>query len=387
MYDLLIKGGRVIDPAQTLDDNLDVAVSGDKIAMIASDIPAGQGDQVIDAGDKIVCPGLIDIHCHVYSIIKRLGVEPDDAGVRQGVTTVVDAGSAGQAIFDGFPDYVVPASRTRVFCFLYLGSSGLSIVPPLRDYKDLDLEATETTIENNLDIIKGIKLGLSGEVVNKDGIKVVEMAKKTAGKFGLPVMIHIGDRDEKVSATLTQECLSLMEAGDILSHVYTGMYGSILRQDGTVLPELKDAMERGVVLDVANSRINLSFEVARKAMAQGILPTTMSTDLTIGTVAGPVYGMTVTMSKFMSLGLDLEQIIAMSTINSARALLAEDTIGSLKPGLDADISVLELLSGTWRFEDSEKQTIEATRLLAPSMTIKSGQLIPAQPVAQPQSLK
>ncbi len=159
-------------------------------------------------------------------------------------------------------------------------------------------------------------------------------------------MVHIGDRNKKVSPMLTQEFLPLMEPGDILSHVFTAQLGSTLRPDGTVLPELREAMERGVVLDIANGRFNLSFDVARKSMAQGILPTTLSSDVTVQSLHGLVYGMTVTMSKFMALGLDLKQIIKMSTINSAHALSAEDRIGSLKPGMDADISVLELLSGT-----------------------------------------
>jgi len=386
MYELLIKSGRVIDPAQNIDDRLDIAISGDKIAKVAKDIPLQESQRVVDAGDKIVTPGLIDIHCHVYDSILNIGVEPDDVGVKQGVTTVVDGGSAGQATFGGFPKYVIPASRTTVFCFLHLGSLGLSIMPELRDWEEIDLDATAATIESNRDVIKGIKLRLVGNIVASAGVEVVKIAKKVAKKFGLPIMVHIGDIDKQVSPTLTQEFLPLMESGDILSHVFTTQLGSILRPDGTILPELREAMQRGVVLDVAHGRFNLSFEVARKSMAQGILPTTLSTDITIPSLTNIVYGMTVTMSKFMALGLNLKQVIEMSTINPARAINTQDRIGSLKPGMDADVSILDLLSGTWKLEDCEQQPIEATRLIAPSMTIKSGQLIPAQPVAQPQPL-
>ena len=388
MYDLLIKGGRVIDPAQNIDGKLDIAISGDKIVTVARDIPSQESQRVVDATDKIVTPGLIDLHCHVYDSILKIGVEPDDAGVKQGVTTVVDGGSAGQATFGGFPKYVIPASRTTVFCFLHLGSLGLSIGPELKDWDEIDLDAIAATIESNLDVIKGIKLRLVGNVVASAGVEVVKIAKKAAKKFDLPIMVHIGDRDKQVSPTLTQEFLPLMEPGDILSHVFTAQHGSILCTDGTVLPELREAMQRGVVLDVANGRFNFSFEVARKGMAQGILPTTLSTDLVIPSLTNIVYGLTVTMSKFMALGLDLKQIIEMTTINPARAISAEHKIGSLKPGMDADVSILELLHGTWKLEDSledsEQQIIEATRLIAPSMTIKLGKLIPAQPIAQPQ---
>ncbi len=384
MYDLLIKGGRVIDPAQNIDGKLDIAISGDKIATVARDILSQESQRVVDATDKIVTPGLIDLHCHVYDSILKIGVGPDDAGVKQGVTTVVDGGSAGQATFGGFPKYVIPASRTTVFCFLHLGSLGLSIGPELKDWDEIDLDAIAATIESNLNVIKGIKLRLVGNLVASAGVEVVKIAKKAAKKFDLPIMVHIGDRDKQVSPTLTQEFLPLMEPGDILSHVFTAQHGSILCTDGTVLPELREARQRGVVLDVANGRFNFSFEVARKGMAQGILPTTLSTDLVLPSLTNIVYGLTVTMSKFMALGLDLKQIIEMTTINPARAISAEDKIGSLKPGMDADVSILKLLYGTWKLEDSEQQIIEATRLIAPSMTIKLGKLIPAQPIAQPQ---
>lgn len=386
MYDLLIKSGRVIDPAQNIDDKLDIAISGDKIAKVAKDIPLRESQRVVDAKDRIVTPGLIDMHCHVYDSISKIGVEPDDAGVKQGVTTVVDGGSAGQATFGGFPKYVIPASRTTVFCFLHLSSLGLSIMPELRDRGEIDLDAIAATIETNRGLIKGIKLRLVGNLVASTGVEVVKIAKKTAKRFGLPIMVHIGDRNKQVSPTLTKEFLPLMEPGDILSHVFTAQHGSILRPDGTILPELREAMQKGVVLDVAQGRSNFSFEVARKGMAQDILPTTLSTDLILPSLTDIVYGMTVTMSKFMALGLDLKQVIEMATINPARAISTEDRRGSLKPGMDADVSILELLSGTWKLEDSEQQTLEATKLIAPTMTIKSGQLIPAQPVAQPQPL-
>jgi len=261
---------------------------------------------------------------------------------------VVDAGSAGQAIFSGFPKYVIPASHTTVFCFLHLGSQGLGVMPELRDWQEINLDAIAATIDSNRDVVKGVKIRLVGNIVENSGVNVAEMAKKTARKFGLPIMVHIGDVEERISPTLTQEFLPLMEPGDILSHVFTARLGSILRPDGTVLPELRQAMERGVVLDIAHGRFNFSYAVARKGMAQGILPTTLSSDLTIPSLTGPVYGLTVIMSKFMALGLDLKQIIAMTTINPVRALSVENRMGSLKPGMDADVSILELLSGTWR---------------------------------------
>lgn len=382
MYDLIVKGGRVIDPSQNIDDDLDIAISESKISLLSKGILAPEGQRIIDAKGKIVTPGLIDIHCHVYDSIFKRGAEPDAVGVKQAVTTVVDAGSAGHAIFGGFPKYVIPAAQTTVLCFLNLASTGLTIQPELRDWDSIDTDAIKATIECNQDIVKGIKIRLVGNMVKSNAVELIQIAKT----FGLPIMMHIGDTNKQVPPTLTQEILPLMESGDILSHVFTSQQGGTLRFDGTVMPELRKAMERGVVLDISHGRFNLSYEVARKSMSQGILPTTLSTDVSLPSLAGPVYGLTVTMSKFMALGLDLKQVIEMTTINPACALGEESRMGSLKPGMNADISILELLSGTWRMEDSEHETIEATRLIAPRMTIKLGKLIPAQPVAQPQPI-
>ena len=386
MYDLLIKGGRVIDPAENIDDKRDVAITGDKIAKVAGDIPAKEARRVVDAEGKVVTPGLIDVHCHVYDGIYINGAEPDAAGVRQGVTTVVDGGTAGEATFGGFPRYVIPAARTTVYCFLNLSSTGLSVQPELRDWKEINLDAIETTIQSNRDIIKGIKVRLVGTLIAGVGVEVIRRAKETAKKFGLPIMVHIGDRWKQVSPTLTQECLPLLEAGDILSHIYTAQPGSALRPDGTMMPELREAMERGVVLDISNGRTgsNFSFNVARKGIAQGILPTTLSTDVNRPSLTYSVFGLTVTMSKFLALGLDLVQVIAMSTINPARAIGEESRIGSLKPGMNADVSILEVLSGTWKVQDPEQPTM--AKLISPVMTIKSGQAIPASPLAQPERI-
>jgi dihydroorotase len=386
LYDVLIKGGRIIDPAQAIDDKLDIGINGDKIAALTKDIPPQQSHNVVDATGKIVTPGLIDMHCHVYSGIHKDGAEPDLAGVMQGVTTVVDAGSSGQAIFNGFPKYVIPSSLTNIFCFLSLASQGHTLMPELRDWAEVDVDATISTIESNRDIIKGIKLRLVGNLVADDGIKVWKTAKDAARRVCLPVMIHTADKWERTPVELTQKILALMEPGDILSHVYTPARGGCVNVDGTFYPELKDAMERGVVLDVSHGTNQFSYNIARKGMAQGILPTTISTDLAGKRLDNFIYGLTVIMSKFLALGLDLNSIIRMTTVNPARALSEESRIGSLKPGMDADVSILEIKSGLWELEDSEKQSIQMTELVAPCFAIRSGQVIAAKPVGQPISL-
>lgn len=386
MYDLLIKGGRVIDPAQKIDGVLDVAITGQRIALVAKDISANEGKQVLDAKGKIVTPGLIDLHCHIYDSIHGISIEPDVAGVKQGVTTVVDGGSTGQATFRAFSKYIIPPSKSTVFCFLHLSSLGQLLTPELRDWEEIDLDATRAVVNSNREIIKGIKLRLVGNIVASNGSEVIKKAKELARSLGLPIMVHIGDPKGLVPPEITQELLGIMDAGDILTHVFTSNRGGILRPDGTVLPQLREAIDRGVILEIAHGRRNLSFAVARKSMDQGILPTVLSTDLNTLCLNGPVFGLAALMSKFMALGISLSEVVKMSTLNPARALGIDNSVGSLQCGMDADVSILELLSGKWQIEDSVGQTMLTTSLLTPRTTIKSGLVIPAEPVAWPQPL-
>ena len=372
MYDLVIKGGRVIDPLQKIDGLMDVAVSGGKIAGVLPDIPPGEAGTQIDAAGKIVTPGLIDLHTHVYDGFLRNGANPDVVGVNQGVTTVVDGGSAGHALFAGFPRYVIPAARTTIYCFLHIGSFGLAVIPELTCPDEINTDATEAVIRNNPDLIKGVKIRIVGRLIASEGIAVVKTAQKTAKKLHLPLMVHIGDPNRWVSPSLTRELLPLMEKGDILSHFCTGQLGSPLGEDGRELPELIAARDRGVVLDVANGINNFSYATSRIMLAHGLPPTTISTDVTKMSVTGPVYGLTVTLSKFLELGLPLEEMIAMTTANPAKAIGIDDRKGSLKPGMDADISILEIQSGQWLLPDSPGEILNVTRLIRPHMTVKAG---------------
>jgi dihydroorotase len=376
MYDLLIKGGRVIDPAQNIDGLMDVAVSGGKIANVMTNVPLQEAGNVIDATDKIVTPGLIDLHTHIYHGFLNNGVNPDVVGVNQGVTTVVDGGSAGHAIFAGFANYVIPAARTTVYCFLHIGSFGLAVMPELWYPEEINADSTEAVIANYPDLIRGVKVRIVGKLIASEGIAIVKTAKKTAKKCHLPLMVHIGDRNKWVSPSLTRELLPLLEEGDILSHIYTAQFGGLLGEDGRAIPEIIAAKERGVILDVANGINNLSYFTARRMMEQGLLPTTISTDVNKTSVTGPAYGLTVTMSKLLELGLSLEEMIAMTTLNPAKAIRIDDRKGSLKPGMDADISVLEITPGGWPIPDSHEKILNVTRLIRPCVTVKAGVPIP-----------
>jgi dihydroorotase len=381
MYDLLIKGGRVIDPSQRIDAVMDVAVSGAKIAAVRPDIDPRGIANVIEATGRFVTPGLIDLHTHIYDGVLNNGVSPDMAGVNQGVTTVVDGGSAGHAIFEGFPRYVVPAARTDIFCFLHIGSFGLAVMPELAQGGEIDVDATEAVIAKHPDLIRGVKLRIVGKLIASEGISVVETAQKTAKNHHLPLMIHIGDRNRWIPPALTRELLTLLKEGDVLSHYCTNQSGSLLGEDGRAVPELREAKERGVVLDVANGINNFSYTVARKMLEQGFFPTTLSTDVNKSSLTGPAYGLTVTMSKFLELGVPLEEMIAMTTLNPAKAVGIDARKGSLKPGMDADISLIEIRQGRWPLPDSHQEILDVTRLIRPVMTIKAGVAI--QPLCVP----
>jgi len=380
MYDLLIKGGELIDPAQGIHEKRDIAVSGDKVAAVAADIAPNEASKVIDAKGKIVTPGLIDLHVHCAPIITGLGVPPDEVGIGTGVTTIVDCGSTGYANFEGFKRFIIPQAKTDIFALLHVVPTGHAVIPEGWGWYDANVEAALRTVESNRNLIKGIKMRAIGSVIEQQGPRAIEIAKKISTAAKLPLMVHFGvwmdekQPDEMIDAFM-RELLANMEKGDIITHIYSSNRGGAIKSDGTVYPELWDAIKRGAVLDVANAIFNFNFEVAKKGLEMGILPTTLSTDFAAPNLDSPVVlSLTVTMSKFLALGLSLDQVIEMTTINSARVLGEEERKGSLKVGMPADISVLKLEEGDFSFYDR----IEKTRILKgryqiiPELTIKAG---------------
>ena len=224
-----------------------------------------------------------------------------------------------------------------------------------------------------------------GKLIATNGVEVFKKAKKIAKDCQLPIMVHIGDPLKMVPAQVTREMLPLMEAGDILSHVYTPQQGNVLDEKGDFIPELKEAQARGVIFDIAPGRINFSFRVAQKCLDAGFLPTFIGSDVVEPSIRGPVYGLTFTMSRLLGLGLKLEQTIEMATLRPARILGIEKTKGSLKPGMDADVSMVEVLSGKWDALDAEGKTFTLHKLIMPRMCVKAGTLIPSNPPAVPEA--
>jgi dihydroorotase len=383
MYDVIVKGGKVSDPAQGIHGPRDIAVSDGKIAAVSSGIEPGEAKRVIDARGKLVTPGLVDIHLHAAGEVVPLGLAPDEVGVLTGVTTICDGGSTGAANFFDFKRDVASKSQTDVFCFLHIASTGLTNMPEIQRWEDMDPEATLKTAVEHRDLIKGIKLRAIGPLAENLGIEAVKTAKRVAAEAGIPLMVHIGDMRKRVPEdpmdAFTCQLLPLLEKGDILDHVFTWEAGGVIDPDGNVVPEFRDAIERGIVLDISHGLNHFSFEVARHALDQGILPTTISTDLATMNREWPVVSLLVTMSKFLALGLSLDQIIEMTTINPARALGEDHRRGTLKPGSLADISILERIEGDFTFSDGRGgNTRKGEVLLVPHLTLKSGkEVMPA----------
>ena len=386
MHELLVKGGTVIDPAQGIHGQMDVGISQGKIAALTHDIAPGEAKKVIDASGMLVTPGIIDFHCHVADEIFYNATTPDDTGVLSGVTTVGDGGSTGHANFAGFRRFVISQVRTDVFCFLNMSSTGLAVIPELWSWQNINIEAMLKTIEENRDIIKGIKIRANGSVIENLGVEAIRAAKRVATEAGLPIMVHIGidlteSTSEGTTTAFNREMLLLLDKGDILSHIYTWKGGGVIKPDGTVLPEFKEAIERGVLSDAAIGRIHLGLDIARKGMEQGILPTTLSTDLNLISVKGPVFNVVATMSKFIALGLSLDQAIEMTTINPARILSEEHSRGKLGIGMPADVSIIEPREGEFLFTDGMPgNTFNGKLLLVPKLTLKNGVEIAPGPV-------
>lgn len=358
MYDALLKGGEIIDPSQGLHAKGSLAIQDGKIALIQEGDADIEATEVFDMKGKIITPGLIDIHCHPSAGLMDKGVFADSIGINTGVTLLCDAGSAGAANFDTMRSFIVGSATTDIFCFLNISVMGLIRLPEVWDKSCIDVEGSKAVIDANRDLIKGVKVRAIESIADSLGIQGIEIAKKLASDAGLPLMMHIGETRARVPQDkgtdkmddFTRAAVSLMEGGDILSHYLTWEPGGMILLDGTVYPELEAAHRRGVVLDSCHGLNHFSLTVARHAIEKGLIPTVISTDM-VNIVLPSAQSLPVVMSKFLNLGLTLDQVIEMTTINPAVALDEGDNRGSLKPGRRADITVLELVKGDFEFCD------------------------------------
>jgi len=372
-YDIVVKNGLVVDPSQGINEIMDVAIAEGVIVDLRKGINAANSRYIVDASGMIVTPGLIDLHVHCCYEIAHLAVNPDLACLAKGSTTVLDAGSTGELNFIGFKKYVIKNAKTRIFALINIESQGMieysrpnqkwtSLITG-RDEMFINIEGTLDMIKRNRDVILGIKWA-------HHGIEGVRLAREAADKAGCFLMAE---------NHLQPETLKYMRKGDVITHLYHGIRmeqnDGLLSRDGYVQPEFFDAKKRGVVLDVGHGAASFSWQVAKKGIEQGIKPDTISTDLHKGSYNGPVYDLPTTMSKFLHLGLSLEEVIEATTVKPAEVLGKEGIIGTLKPGARGDVTVLKMEEGKFPLEDSAGKKELCRRKLIAVKVIKDGEIV------------
>jgi dihydroorotase len=302
------------------------------------------------------------------------GVNPDEVGVYAGVTTLVDAGSSGCDTFGGFPRHVIPHSHTEIICFLHICRTGLATTPDIFSRESIDLEGAIRTAEDSGGVIKGIKARMVSPALEIMGMEMPRLARRAARESGIKLMVHIGDTEGRYDPGVIRELLPLLDSGDILTHLFTEKPGGVLDANGRLVPEVKEAVDRGVWLDTAHGRGNFSFEVGQRVLDQGVVPHCISTDITIPGRLYTVHSMTEMMTRFLAMGFDLGQVVAMCTVNPARAIGEENRLGSLEVGRQADVSVLELMEGDWVVRDVAGGSLPAGRAVVPFLTLKRGEV-------------
>ena len=377
MYDLLIRGGTVIDPSQNIHALNDVAVEAGKIARVAPGIPVEEAARVIDVPGKLVTPGLIDLHTHVYDGVNGNGVRADLGGVNAGVTTMVDAGSAGCDTFGGFPKHIIPNNETEIICFLHICRTGLATTPDIFSPSSIDLDNTIRVVSENRDVITGIKARMVSPALEIMGMEMPRLAKRAAKEAGVKLMVHIGDTEKRYDPNVIRELLPILEEGDIVTHLFTANPGGVLDEKGELVPEAKEAKDRGVWLDTAHGRSNFSFDVGQRVLDQDLVPHCISTDLTLPGRIRTVHSMTEMMTRFLAMEFTLDQVVAMSTINPANAIGEGGRLGTLEVGRQADISVLGIEEGDWVVHDVVGGSKRTEKAVVPVLTVKKGQVFEA----------
>lgn len=371
-YDLIIQGGRVIDASQDLDGVLDVAIRDGKIARVEAAIPADGSRRIISARGRIVTPGLIDAHAHVFPYVGPYGIEPDPYCVERGVTTVVDAGTSGALTFPAFRRQWIERSATRIRALLHVVALGMvaGSTPGMGELEDLRYCEPKLAVKcarENPGVIVGLKMRFSKMYTGSNDAAGMEQARVAADDLGLPVMIHIGG-----SHSPLETFLALLKKGDVVTHCFNPHPHGLLDSNGRVTPAVRDALSRGVLLDVGHGAGSFSFDVAAKCLDQGAAPFTISSDLYSANVNGPVYDLVTTLSKFILLGMPLPEVVRRATLNASREFDLGAGVGTLRPGAEADVSVLTLEEGSFEFTDTNGQTRRGRERLVPFVTVRAG---------------
>lgn len=378
-FDFLIRNANVLDPSQGLSGKRDIGIRYGVIAEIAPSIDPSRALRVMDAGGKLVTPGLIDLHAHTYPFGSAIGIPADELVAHQCTTTVVSAGDAGANNFAAFRRFVVPAARTRQFAFIHIAVAGLAgfPVPELFniDYAQVDVAAR--AVAENSDMVLGVKVRMSENVVARHGIEPLKRAILACERSGVPakIMCHIGGVSDRA---LMSQILDMLRPGDVLTHCYSGAPnvagdGTNIVQDGKLLPAALAAKRRGVVFDVGHGGGSFDYNIAEAAIAQGCTPDTISSDVHVfsGNTPGMPY-LPWVMSKMIGLGFSLPEVISMATAAPARVISRIPKHGTVQLGAPADLSVLEIVEGAVNFVDTRNNNRVGKMFLRPAGTVVAG---------------
>jgi dihydroorotase len=378
-FDLVIRGGEVLDPSQSLRARRDIGIRWGVVEQLAESIPAERASKTIDASGKLVLPGLVDLHCHVYPYGSAIGIPADELVQFQGTTTVVSAGDAGVNNLAALRRYIVAQSRARMYAFVHIANNGLSAFPVAELYNidNAQVEACAMALAENPDFLIGVKVRMSENVIFKHGLEPLKRGIQACEMCGWPakMMVHIGGVETK---ELMSDILNLLRPGDVLTHCYSGfpnMSGAFTNivQDGKLLPAALAAKQRGVIFDVGHGGGSFDFTVAEVAIPGGCTPDTISSDIHVFSGNSPgVPFLPNVMSKFLALGFPLEQVVAMATTAPAKIINRAPKIGTLQVGAPGDVAIMELAEGPVSFVDTRNNKRDGKLLLKPVQTVVNG---------------
>jgi len=378
-FDLLIKGGTVLDPSQKLNAKRDIGMRFGVIEALEADIAPARANRVLDAAGRTVLPGLIDLHSHVYPYGSAIGIPADELIPYQGTTTAISAGDAGANNFAAFRRHIVAQTRTRLYAFVHIANMGLAgfPVPELFNVDFADPESAARAVADNADIVIGIKVRMSENVIARHGLEPLKRAIRACelSGTGAKVMCHIGGVE---TSELMSQILDLLRPGDVLTHCYSGApniagkFTNIV-QDGKLLPAALNAKKRGILFDVGHGGGSFDYTVAEAAIAQGAPPDTISSDIHVfsGNTPGMPY-LTWVMSKFLNMGFTLDQVVTMATATPAKVINRNPKLGTLQVGAPADATVIDVVQGPVEFVDTRNNKRQGNVHLRPTNTVLAG---------------
>ncbi|MDA1314998.1 MAG: amidohydrolase/deacetylase family metallohydrolase [Acidobacteria bacterium] len=371
-YDIVIKNGEVRDPSRGLKARADVAVHDGKIAEVASEIPAERGREVIDAKGLYVTPGLVDLHTHiVYGV--RSGIEADPIAARSGTSTWIDAGTFAYDQIEGFRRFIVDRNQCRVFGFVYLyPASRNPDIDPLKYVSGL-MDATGRAASANRDIVLGVKFQVGSNMNGRYSHDFLKIARRLCDEYDLRLLVHISTAPPE-----TEEVMKLLKPGDVVTHCFNEhTLGIVDRDTGKLKPSVKEARLRGVLFDVGHGSGSFNFESARRALDQGFLPDSISSDIYSANMNGPVFDLPTTMSKLLYLGMTFDDVLKCSTVNPARVVTPLPKLGTLQVGAPGDVALLSVEDGAFELIDAQRNKVTAKQRIVSHLTICKGKRLVA----------